>query len=98
MDEALTLPAVELAARIRDGDLSPVDLVEAHIARLEAVQPIINALVADRYEAARAEAGRATEAIAAGGAELPPLHGVPFTAKEMVSVRGMPHTFGTLER
>ena len=88
--------AVDLAARVRSRALSPVDLVEAHIARIVAVNPVINAVVAERFEAARAEA-RVAEA-EAGSGSTKPLLGVPFTVKEMVSVEGMPHTFGSVPR
>ena len=49
----LDLGAAELARKLRAGELSPVDVVEAHIARIEEVNPIINAVVATRYEQAR---------------------------------------------
>ena len=97
MSELLSLSAVELARRIRAGELSPVEVVDAHIHRIEVVNPTLNALVADRFEAARTEA-RAAEARAASGAPLPPLLGVPCTIKEFFGVTGMPHTGGVLHR
>jgi fatty acid amide hydrolase 2 len=94
--ELLHGSAVDLAARVRSRAISPIDLVEAHIARIMAVNPVINAVVAERFEAARAEA-RAAE-IEADSGMTKPLLGVPFTVKEMVSLDGMPHTFGSLPR
>ena len=93
--ELLSLPAIRLAAMVREREVSPVELVEAHIARIEEVNGALNALIADRFDAARAEARAAEAAVGAGG-ELPPLHGVPCTIKEFLGVTGMPHTGGGL--
>ena len=93
----LTLSATELAARIRARELSPVEVVEAHIRRIEEVNPLLNALVAERFDAAREEARQAEQALN-GADPLPPLHGVPFSVKEMIGLEGMPATFGTLGR
>ncbi len=95
--EILSLGAMELAERIRARELSPVEVVEAHIRRIEEVNPTLNALVAERFEAARQEARQAEQALYRG-AQLPPLHGVPFTVKEMINLEGMPVTFGSLGR
>ncbi|HUF50252.1 MAG TPA: amidase [Longimicrobiales bacterium] len=95
--ELLRLPAIDLAARVRAGELSPVEVVEAHIRRIERVNPLVNGLVCNRYEAAREEA-RAAEREAATGASTRPLLGVPFTVKEMIELEGMPHTFGSAGR
>lgn len=99
-DPILHAPAWRLAARIRAGELSPVAVVDAHIARIEAVNPRINALVADRFDDARREA-RAAESRARVSADrdaLPPLHGVPCTIKEFLAVRGMPQSAGIVRR
>jgi fatty acid amide hydrolase 2 len=93
----LQASAIDLAASIRRGELSPVELVEAHIARVEAVNPHLCALVADRFVEARAEAAEAERALRVGS-EYRPLLGVPFTVKEMVALRGMPLTFGSVTR
>ncbi len=98
--ELLHAPAWQLAARIRAGDVSPVTVVDAHIARIQAVNPKINALVADRFDDARREA-RAAEAqvrVSADRDALPPLLGVPCTIKEFLAVRGMPQTAGIVRR
>jgi len=87
----LDLSTAELAAATRSGQLDPVELVQAHIDRIEAVNPYLNALVADRFSAARREARRLRELPAA---RRGPLHGVPCTVKEFLSVAGMPHTAG----
>lgn len=92
--------ALELAAAIRARHVSPVEVVDAHIARLRAVNPSINALVAERFEAAQAEAQAAEAQLAkrAKRAALPPLFGVPCTIKEFYAVEGMPNTGGLLAR
>ena len=87
------LGAAELAALIADGQISALDAVEAHIARIERVDPQLNAVVVRRYDAARAEA-RAADRRRAAGAPLGPLHGVPITVKECLDLAGTPSTFG----
>ncbi|HEX6121745.1 MAG TPA: amidase family protein, partial [Ktedonobacterales bacterium] len=91
---ALTgLSARELAARIAAGELSAVEVVEAHIQRIEAVNARLNAVVVTRYDEARAEA-RAADERRARGEPLGPLHGVPITIKESLDLAGTPATFG----
>ncbi len=97
LDNVLGLSALEMAGLVRRGEVSPVELVEAHIARIEATGPSLNALVVPRFAEARAEA-RAAEARVQQGAPLPPLHGVPCTVKELISVAGLPITIGSLHR
>jgi fatty acid amide hydrolase len=89
--------AAELAALIARGEVSALEAVEAHIARIEHVNPALNAVVVKRYEAARAEASRADER-RASGQPLGPLHGVPITIKESLDVAGTPSTFGLPSR
>jgi fatty acid amide hydrolase 2 len=93
----LTSSASALAARIRDRDLTSRALVEASIAQVERVNGRLNALVADRFEAALAEADAADAAVARG-AELPPFHGVPCTVKETFALTGMPNSAGLVAR
>ncbi len=87
------LTASELAERIRHGEVSAVEAVEAHIARIEEVDGRLNAVVVKRYDEARAEA-RAADERRACGEPLPPLHGVPITVKESLDVAGTPATYG----
>lgn len=96
MSSLLRLPAVELAHLVRTREISPVALCEAHIARIEAVNPHLNALVAERFEAALDEARAAEAAVGAAEdpADLPVFHGVPCTIKEFFAVAGMPWTGG----
>ena len=79
----------EMARAVRAGEVSPVELVQAHIDRAEAVNPALNAIVLPRFEEALEEA-RASERALSNGGEPGPLHGVPYTAKECIEVAGMP--------
>ncbi|GAB4193061.1 MAG: amidase [Roseiflexaceae bacterium] len=89
--------ATELAGLIARGEVSSLEVVEAHIARIEQVNPQLNAVVVKRYDQARDEARRADER-RAGGATLGPLHGVPVTIKECLDVVGTPSSFGLRRR
>ena len=88
------LSGAESARRIASGDLSPVDLVEAIVARAEAMQPLLNPFTVICAEEARARAKEAEDAVARGD-PLGPLHGVPYTVKDMIDVAGMRITFGS---
>lgn len=92
--------AVELAAAIRAGQASAREVVDAHIAVLERVNPRINAVVVERFDAAREEADAADARVAAAGDpdSLPPLLGVPCTIKESIGVEGMPNCGGVVAR
>ncbi|MFF2524386.1 amidase [Streptomyces liangshanensis] len=79
--------ATELAEMIRLGKVSSVEVVQAHLDRIEALNPRLNAIVTlvdGSLEAARA----ADEELAAGG-EVGPLHGVPFTVKDSYDTAGV---------
>jgi fatty acid amide hydrolase len=86
-----------LASGIRGGEISSVDAVEAHIARIERVNGALNAVVVKRYDEARREAQEADRRRAAGE-PLGPLHGVPVTIKECLDLEGTPTTFGISSR
>ncbi len=90
--------ALELARLIRERQASAVEVVAAHIRRHREVAARINAVVADRFEAALADARRADERVRSGESELPPLLGVPFTVKESIALAGMPQSAGLLAR
>ncbi|WP_019139762.1 amidase [Noviherbaspirillum massiliense] len=91
------LSATEQASLVRQGKISSLELVEAHIARIEAVNPVLNAVVVKRYEEARAEAREADRRRLQGEA-LGPLHGVPVSVKECLDLAGTPSTFGLPSR
>jgi catechol 2,3-dioxygenase-like lactoylglutathione lyase family enzyme len=87
--------AVEVAARIRRRTVSSREMVDACIAEVERVNPTLNAVVATRFDEARAEAELADRRLASeDAASLPPLHGVPCTIKECFALVGMPQTSG----
>lgn len=89
--------ATALAARIRARAISSAEVVEACLRRIEAVNPMLNAVVQLRSDAARAEARAADAALARSGA-VGPLHGVPVTIKDAFDVAGTVSTGGTLGR
>jgi len=89
-----SLSTSELAARIRDRRLSVADVVAAHLDRIERINPALNAIVVLDADRARARARAADDALAKG--ELwGPLHGVPFTLKDMHPTAGMQSSAGT---
>jgi fatty acid amide hydrolase len=92
-EEALPLAAAALARQIQAGSVRPSELVEAQIARIQALQPQLNAVVFERFEAARREA-READRRARDGGPLPPLFGVPITLKDNLDLAGAPSTFG----
>lgn len=92
-NELTSLPARDLARLIARGEASALDATEQYIARIEAVNPKLNAVVAKRYDQARAEA-RAVDEKRSRGESLGPLAGVPVTIKECIDVAGLPSTFG----
>ncbi|MFH5821220.1 amidase [Georgenia sp. AZ-5] len=89
--------AADLSAGYAAGHLSPVDVVEAVIARVEEKEPVLNAFYRFEPEAARA-AARASAHRWADGAQLGPLDGVPVTLKENIAVKGLPMPGGTAAR
>jgi Asp-tRNA(Asn)/Glu-tRNA(Gln) amidotransferase A subunit family amidase len=91
------LSAAEIAGRVRAGEHSAVEVPEAHIARIEDVNPKLNAVVVERYDAARAEA-REIDRKRAAGDRPPALAGVPITVKECLDLAGTPSTFGLPSR
>jgi fatty acid amide hydrolase 2 len=96
MSDLWQLSATALAALIRARKVSPVEVVDTHIDRIEAVNGAINALVGPRFDEARDEARAAEDHLARtrNGEGLPPLFGVPCTIKEFIGVAGMPQTGG----
>lgn len=88
------LSALELAARFADRSASPVDAVEASLARIAAWEPMINAMYRIDGDGARA-AAREAEARWRAGNPRSPLDGVPITIKDNISTRGDPTPVGT---
>src|SRR5437588_6200843 len=91
-----TRPAVELAAAIRDREVSSRDLLELYLDRVERLNPAINAVVT--LDAARARAAAdAADAALARGDEVGPLHGLPITIKDAIETEGIRSTGGAIE-
>jgi amidase len=86
--------ATAIAAAIRSRTLSSREAVDACLAQIERVNPALNAVVALRAEAARADADAADAALARGLA-CGPLHGVPITVKDSFDTAGLVSTWGT---
>jgi aspartyl-tRNA(Asn)/glutamyl-tRNA(Gln) amidotransferase subunit A len=84
----------ELAPRLAAGELSPVELTEAALARIERLEPQLNAFITVTAESAR-HAARAAEAAIRAGHYLGPLHGVPVAIKDLYATRGVATTFGS---
>jgi amidase len=93
-DELSQVTAAELAGRIRRRELSPVEVMDAAIARIEAGNARLNAFVHLDLDQARERARQAEHAVASG-AELGPLHGIPTAMKDLFDFKpGWPTTFG----
>ncbi|MEO2173510.1 MAG: amidase [bacterium] len=87
------LSALELAQKIRDKEITSVELTQLYIDRIEEFDGDINAVVVRIFDDALACARRADEAIAAGE-EVGPLHGIPMTIKESYVIADTPSTWG----
>src|ERR1700722_20081317 len=94
MNNLTFLSATEMAGRIRRKEISVTELIEAHLSRIEQVNPRINAFVSLNPEQVRQDALRAQVAVQRGD-NLGPLHGVPVTVKSSIDVRGLPCEAGT---
>lgn len=87
--------ATELARLIRDRAVSATEVMDAHLEAIERLNPHLNAIVAVAQDA-REEAAAHDQALARGN-RIGPLHGVPFTAKDIIETATMPTTLGMVE-
>ncbi len=94
MSEICELSAVEMASRLKAGDLSARETVEAHLSRIDLVNPQVNAIVTLVADHAREAAAAADEAHAAG-ADLGVLHGLPIVHKDLMDTKGIRTTSGS---
>ncbi len=92
-EDILYLSAGELGRRIRRGEISPVELTESYLHRLETLGPKLGAAITVTRELGLEQARQAEKDLSAGRASGP-LHGVPFGAKDLLSARGIPCTWG----
>ncbi|MEW6107452.1 MAG: amidase [Bacillota bacterium] len=97
MDELIYASATALAKAIRTREVSSVEVIEAYLQRIEAVNPQLNAVVQLTADTARAEA-RVADAALARGEIKGPLHGVPVTIKDNIETAGVICTVGTKGR
>ena len=96
-DDLLFSSATSIARSIQSKEMSAVEIVEAHLRRIDEVNPKLNAVVQLASERAMDEA-RAADAALARGESLGPLHGVPITIKDSHDTEGIVSTGGTLGR
>ena len=88
------LPATIMAAMVRRKEVSPVELVEAHLSRIEKLNPLLNAFVRVDAERSR-QSARTAEAAVMRGEPAGLLHGVPLTIKSSIDVAGLPSETGS---
>src|SRR6202041_2438452 len=100
VDEIVYGSLIGMAEQVRAGEISPVELVEAHLARIERLNPKLNAFATVDAERARARARAAEAAAAAPGGKnaLGSLHGVPVTVKSSIDVAGLACECGSVLR
>ncbi len=92
-DDILYLSVQELSAQVRARKISPVELTESCLARLEKFGPRLGVVATLTPELALEQARAAEKEIAAGRSRGP-LHGIPYGAKDLLATRGIPTTWG----
>jgi aspartyl-tRNA(Asn)/glutamyl-tRNA(Gln) amidotransferase subunit A len=92
-DDLCWMPAVELSSRIAEREITPVDVAEAVLRRMSDVNPKLNAFVYHDPDQVMADAKALTEQLA-GGQPVSPLHGIPYSLKEVCAAAGTPTTSG----
>jgi amidase len=92
-DELTAISAVQLASLVRARTVSPVEIVEAHLRRIERINPLLNAIVTLAPEIM--DRARAAEAKLMSGHEVGPLHGLPLTVKDTIDTKGLRTTSGS---
>ena len=88
------MTATELARRVRHKELSCYEVMDAHLAQIERLNPKVNALVTFLPERA-IEGARQADELLARSAEVGPLHGLPIAHKDLVLTKGIRTTFGS---
>ncbi|MGH7823468.1 MAG: amidase, partial [Candidatus Binatia bacterium] len=92
--ELTAMPLTEAAEAIRSREISPIELTEAYLGRIEKVNPEVNAYVTVTAERARTDARQATEEIARGNYRGA-LHGIPLALKDLFDTAGIRTTAGS---
>ena len=96
MNDLIRKPLAEIIGLIRNRDVSPVEVAEAHLQQIASLNPKLNAVVTvapDVIERAK----QAEEAVMRGD-ELGPLHGAPMTIKDTIETAGLRSTSGSVMR
>ena len=93
-EELVHASVTELSALLGDGKLSPVELTQAYLDRIAALDGTLHAFITVDAEGAL-EAARTAESAIAGGRRLGPLHGIPMAVKDQMDARGLPTTGGS---
>src|SRR5262249_49680442 len=93
-DEHLELSSVELRRLIGSKQISPVELLESSITRIQTLNPAVNAIAGTCFGRARDEA-KTAEAAVLRGEELGPLHGLPTGIKDLEETGGLLTTYGS---
>jgi amidase len=89
-------PAIDLAAAIKAKEVSPVEVADLYLERIERIEPALNAFAHRADDDVRGAAKRAADAVVTTPAdELPPFHGVPLPIKDLNPVAGWPCTYGS---
>jgi aspartyl-tRNA(Asn)/glutamyl-tRNA(Gln) amidotransferase subunit A len=91
-------PVTTLARRLRAGEISVVELVQHYIARCDALNDRLHAVITVAREAALQQAEQADKQLCQGGASAPPLTGIPLLVKDVIPVKGMPTTYNSRVR
>ncbi|MFE7422145.1 amidase [Rhodococcus sp. NPDC057529] len=92
-DPIVELSATDLATHITHGALSATEVMDAHLARIEELNPALNAII--RLDPAARENARVADAALRDGSATGPLHGVPFTVKDSFDTAGLSTTRGS---
>ncbi|PPR24915.1 MAG: Acylamidase, partial [Alphaproteobacteria bacterium MarineAlpha10_Bin1] len=87
--------ATQITAALRAREVSAIEVLEAHLAAIEHLNPRLNAIVTLDADAAREVAKAADERIAQGGDDIPPLLGLPVVIKDIVETAGMRTTWAS---
>lgn len=95
VEDAHFMSAYEMAENIRRRKVSPVEIMQACLDRIGALEPALNAFVTLTPDTAM-ENARRCEKLVMDGADLGPLHGVPMSVKDLIAVGGVRQTFGSL--
>ena len=95
VSELSWMTADQVGRAYRDGSLSPVDVVEASLSRIEQVDSKINSMVTVTADEARLQAREAERALRSGD-DLPPLFGIPIVVKDLTDTAGVRTTYGSV--